>query len=32
MPEEYVWERWKEILKAEAEILQSLELRGDRMH
>ena len=32
MPEEYVWERWKEILKAEAEILQTLELRGDRMH
>lgn len=32
MPEEHVWQRWKEILKAEAEIMQTLELRGDRMH
>lgn len=32
MPEDYVWVRWKEILQAEAEIMQSLELRGDRMH
>jgi tRNA-(ms[2]io[6]A)-hydroxylase len=32
MPEEYVWKRWKEILQAEAEIMKSLELRGDRMH
>lgn len=32
MPEAYVWSRWKEILQAEAEIMQSLELRGDRMH
>jgi tRNA-(ms[2]io[6]A)-hydroxylase len=24
--------RWKEILKAEAEIVSSLEIRGDRMH
>ncbi|UII23938.1 tRNA-(ms[2]io[6]A)-hydroxylase [Fulvivirga ligni] len=32
MPEEYVMERWKEILAAEAEILKTLEVRGDRMH
>lgn len=32
MPEEYVMNRWKEILKGEAEILETLELRGDRMH
>lgn len=32
MPEAYVWERWKEILKEEGEIIASLELRGDRMH
>lgn len=32
MPESYVWSRWKEILQAEAEIIQSLDLRGDRMH
>lgn len=32
MPEAYVWERWKEILKEEGEIMASLELRGDRMH
>ena len=32
MPEDYVWDRWKEILQAEAEIIQSLDLRGDRMH
>jgi tRNA-(ms[2]io[6]A)-hydroxylase len=32
MPEEYVKDRWKEFLKAEAEILESLEVRGDRMH
>jgi len=27
-----VQKRWKEYLKAEAEIMQNLELRGDRMH
>jgi tRNA-(ms[2]io[6]A)-hydroxylase len=32
MPEDYVWARWKEILKEEAAIMASLELRGDRMH
>jgi len=32
MPEEHVSKRWKEILKAESEILANIELRGDRMH
>ncbi|MEM9324445.1 MAG: tRNA-(ms[2]io[6]A)-hydroxylase [Bacteroidota bacterium] len=32
MPEDYVMERWAEFLKAEAEILETLEVRGDRMH
>ncbi len=32
MPEDYVKARWKEFLEAEAEILKSLEVRGDRMH
>ncbi len=32
MDSEYVMERWREILVAEAEIVQSLEVRGDRMH
>jgi len=32
MPEEHVQKRWKTILNAEAEILKSLEVRGDRMH
>ena len=32
MPEEYVMTRWREILKGEAQILETLELRGDRMH
>ncbi len=31
-PEELVWARWKEILREEAEIMKSLEVRGDRMH
>lgn len=31
-PEEYVTQRWKEFLKDEAEIMKSLEPRGDRMH
>lgn len=30
--EDYVRARWKEFLAAEAEIIQSLEPRGDRMH
>lgn len=29
---EYVMERWREILVAEAEIVKSLVVRGDRMH
>lgn len=32
MPDVYVTNRWQEILKAEAEILLKLEVRGDRMH
>lgn len=32
MPEEHVSQRWKEILKAESEILVNIEVRGDRMH
>ncbi len=32
MPEDYVMERWKEFLEAEAEIMKDLEVRGDRMH
>lgn len=32
MPVEYVQNRWNEYLLAEAEIMKSLELRGDRMH
>lgn len=32
MPEEEVKQRWQELLDAEAKIIQSLELRGDRVH
>lgn len=32
MPEDYVVNRWREFLKAEAEILSNLQVRGDRMH
>lgn len=32
MPEKHVSERWTEFLVAEAEILKSIEVRGDRMH
>lgn len=32
MPEETVKKRWNEYLDAEAKIMQSLELRGDRVH
>jgi len=32
MPEDYVQARWKEFLVEEAEILRTLEVRGDRMH
>ncbi|UII30528.1 tRNA-(ms[2]io[6]A)-hydroxylase [Fulvivirga ulvae] len=32
LPEERVMERWREILAAEAEIIKTLEVRGDRMH
>jgi len=31
-PEEQVMERWREWLAAEAEIMRTLEVRGDRMH
>ena len=31
-PADYVNDRWKEFLTAEAEIINSLEPRGDRMH
>lgn len=32
MPEAYVNQRWNEILAQEAEIMATLEVRGDRMH
>lgn len=32
MGEKYVKDRWAEFLKAEAEIIKNLEVRGDRMH
>lgn len=32
MGEEYVMKRWKEFLVEEAKIIESLEVRGDRMH
>ncbi len=32
MPEEYVMQRWRAFLEAEAEIINTLEVRGDRMH
>lgn len=32
MPEEYVMNRWRDILEAEANIIKNLEVRGDRMH
>jgi len=32
LPEDQVNVRWKEILKAEAQILENIEVRGDRMH
>ncbi|MBL6445909.1 tRNA-(ms[2]io[6]A)-hydroxylase [Fulvivirga sp. 29W222] len=32
LPEETVMTRWREILAAEAEIIENLEVRGDRMH
>lgn len=32
MPHEQVRQRWKELLAAEAEIMSTLEARGDRMH
>lgn len=31
-PEEKVMQRWREWLSAEADIMKSLEVRGDRMH
>lgn len=32
LPEEEVMERWRELLEQEAEIMKSLEVRGDRIH
>lgn len=32
MPEEYVSKRWKELLKQEAAIIATLEVKGDRLH
>lgn len=32
MPEEYVMQRWSELLEQEAEIMKNLDVRGDRMH
>jgi len=32
MPENYVINRWADLLKEEAEIMKSLELRSDRIH
>lgn len=32
MPEDYVNKRWKEFLIEEARIMNSLDMRGDRMH
>ncbi len=32
VPEEIVWKRWQEWLDFEASVMQSLEVRGDRMH
>ena len=32
VPEPVVRQRWQELLETEAEILQRMELRGDRMH
>ncbi|MEQ9100116.1 MAG: tRNA-(ms[2]io[6]A)-hydroxylase [Imperialibacter sp.] len=32
MPKDYVKARWNEFLEAEAAIMKSLEVRGDRMH
>ncbi len=32
MSKDYVRKRWNEFLEAEAEIMQTLEVRGDRMH
>ncbi len=32
MPEEYVNQRWRELLEAEASVVRTLEVRPDRMH
>jgi tRNA-(ms[2]io[6]A)-hydroxylase len=32
MPEDYVMNRWRELLEQEAAIVQTLDVRGDRMH
>ncbi|MCU0357004.1 MAG: tRNA-(ms[2]io[6]A)-hydroxylase [Cyclobacteriaceae bacterium] len=32
MPEAYVEARWRELLEAEAAIMRTLDVRGDRMH
>jgi tRNA-(ms[2]io[6]A)-hydroxylase len=32
MAEDYVMDRWRELLELEAEIMKTMEVRGDRMH
>ena len=32
MPNDYVTQRWNELLEQEAEIMKRMEVRGDRMH
>ncbi|MEZ4950488.1 MAG: tRNA isopentenyl-2-thiomethyl-A-37 hydroxylase MiaE [Saprospiraceae bacterium] len=32
LPEQMVRDRWQEYLEREAEIMEELEVRGDRMH
>jgi Hydroxylase for synthesis of 2-methylthio-cis-ribozeatin in tRNA len=32
MAEDYVMDRWRELLEQEAEIMKTMEVRGDRMH
>jgi len=32
LPEEKVWQRWEEWLQYEADVMLSLDVRGDRMH
>jgi len=32
LPKDQVWQRWKELLETEADIMRTMEVRGDRMH